>query len=56
MGLELPSAYKDAEEIKHQIRALGLAETIDRIMPYGCLMAGDWEKEAPWRKKKKAKA
>jgi hypothetical protein len=25
-------------------------------MPYGCIMAGDWEQDAPWRKKKLAKA
>lgn len=50
---ELPSAYKDAEEVKRQIREFGLAETIDEILPYGCLMAGDWEQDAPWRKKKK---
>ncbi len=50
---ELPSAYKNAEEVKRQIRDFDLAETIDEIRPYGCLMAGDWEKEAPWRKKKK---
>ena len=49
---ELPSAYKNAEEVKRQIREFDLAETIDEIRPYGCLMAGDWEKEAPWRKKK----
>ncbi len=50
---ELPSAYKSATDVKRQIREFGLAETIDEIMPYGCLMAGDWEKDAPWRKKKK---
>ena len=52
---ELPSAYKSAADVQRQIREFGLAETIDEIRPYGCLMAGDWEKEAPWRKKKKAK-
>ncbi|MCS3795148.1 hypothetical protein GGD38_000486 [Chitinophagaceae bacterium OAS944] len=27
------------------------AETVPEIMPYGCIMAGDWENDAPWRKK-----
>jgi hypothetical protein len=22
------------------------------VLPYGCIMAGDWEANAPWRKKK----
>jgi tRNA-splicing ligase RtcB len=52
---ELPSAYKDAEEVKRQIQEFNLATTIDEIRPYGCIMAGDWEQDAPWRKKKLAK-
>ena len=52
---ELPSAYKDAEEVKRQIVEFDLATTLDEIRPYGCLMAGDWEQDAPWRKKKVAK-
>jgi tRNA-splicing ligase RtcB len=52
---ELPSAYKDAEEVKQQITEFNLATIIDEIRPYGCLMAGDWEQDAPWRKKKQAK-
>ncbi|MCB2410862.1 RtcB family protein [Hymenobacter lucidus] len=52
---ELPSAYKDAEEVKRQITEFNLATTIDEILPYGCIMAGDWELDAPWRKKKLAK-
>jgi RNA-splicing ligase RtcB len=50
---ELPSAYKDAEAVKRQIHAFDLAEVLDEIMPYGCIMAGDWEADAPWRRKKK---
>jgi tRNA-splicing ligase RtcB len=49
---ELPSAYKNAKAVKAQIFEYGLAEIVDEVMPYGCIMAGDWEKEAPWRKKK----
>ncbi|GAA3950537.1 RtcB family protein [Hymenobacter algoricola] len=52
---ELPSAYKDAEEVKRQIAQFNLATTIDEILPYGCIMAGDWEQDAPWRRKKLAK-
>lgn len=52
---ELPSAYKNAEEVKSQITKFNLAKTIDEVMPFGCLMAGDWEKDAPWRKKKNKK-
>ena len=52
---ELPSAYKDAHEVKRQITEFDLATTIDEILPYGCIMAGDWEQDAPWRKKKQAK-
>ncbi|WP_216688988.1 RtcB family protein [Hymenobacter siberiensis] len=53
---ELPSAYKNAEDVKQQITGFNLATIIDEIQPYGCIMAGDWEQDAPWRKKKLAKA
>ena len=53
---ELPSAYKNAEDVKQQITDFNLATVIDEIQPYGCIMAGDWEQDAPWRKKKLAKA
>jgi RNA-splicing ligase RtcB len=52
---ELPSAYKDANDVKQQITDFKLANIIDEIQPYGCIMAGDWEQDAPWRKKKLAK-
>ncbi len=50
---ELPSAYKDAERVQAQMKAFGLGEVADKIIPYGCIMAGDWQKNAPWRRKKK---
>ncbi len=50
---ELPSAYKSAEMVKRQMQEFNLGEVVDEIIPYGCIMAGDWEKDAPWRKKKK---
>ena len=49
---ELPSAYKNAENVKAQIEEFGLGEVVDEILPYGCIMAGDWESNAPWKKKK----
>jgi len=38
--------------VRAQIEKYGLAEVTDHIDPYGSIMAGDWEKDAPWRKKK----
>ena len=44
---ELPSAYKNAAHVQQQMQEFGLGEVLDEIMPYGCLMAGDWEIDAP---------
>ncbi len=52
---ELPSAYKNADMVKRQMKELGLGEVLDEIMPYGCIMAGDWEIDAPWRVKAREK-
>lgn len=49
---ELPSAYKNAASVRRQIESYGLAEIVDEVLPYGCIMAGDWERDAPWRKKR----
>jgi tRNA-splicing ligase RtcB len=46
---ELPSAYKNAETVKRQMQEFGLGEIVDEIIPYGCIMAGDWQYNAPWR-------
>lgn len=51
---ELPGAYKPAATVRAQIEEFGLAEIIDTIEPFGCIMAGDWQKDAPWRKPKVA--
>jgi tRNA-splicing ligase RtcB (3'-phosphate/5'-hydroxy nucleic acid ligase) len=51
----LPSAYKNADMVKRQITEFGLGEIVDEILPYGCIMAGDWESEAPWKVKKAEK-
>lgn len=48
---ELPSAYKNAENVKNQMKTFNLGEVVDEIMPYGSIMAGDWQIDAPWKKK-----
>lgn len=50
---ELPSAYKNAQNVQAQMDEFQLGNVVDRILPYGCIMAGDYNKDAPWRKKKK---
>jgi RNA-splicing ligase RtcB len=50
---ELPGAYKSAASVRRQIAEYGLAEVVDTIDPVGCIMAGDWQHDAPWRKKKR---
>jgi RNA-splicing ligase RtcB len=49
---ELPGAYKSAAVVRRQIAEYGLAEVVDTIEPIGSIMAGDWQRNAPWRKKK----
>ena len=48
---ELPSAYKNAEMVKRQMKDFNLGFVVDEIIPYGCIMAGDWEKDTNWKKK-----
>lgn len=48
---ELPSSYKNADAVVRQIKKYDLAEIVDYIDPYGCMMAGDIP--PPWRNKKK---
>lgn len=50
---ELPGAYKDASAVRNQIDEFCLGTVLDEVIPYGCLMAGDWKKDAPWRKKQR---
>jgi RNA-splicing ligase RtcB len=52
---ELPSAYKDAETVRKQIETFNLCEIEDEILPYGSIMAGNWQIDAPWNKKKSKK-
>ncbi len=53
---ELPSPYKPAATVRAQMARYGLAEVVDEIVPYGCIMAGDWERDAPWRRRLDARA
>ncbi len=53
---ELPGAYKNAASMRAQIAQFGLAEIVDAIEPYGSIMAADWQRDAPWRKKKDEQA
>ena len=50
---ELPSAYKNAENVKQQMKEFNLGEVVDEILPYGSIMAGDWQIDAPWRKRRR---
>lgn len=53
---ELPGAYKNAASVRAQIAKYDLAKVYDTVEPYGSIMAGDWEADAPWRKKAAARA
>ncbi|MBN9059744.1 MAG: RNA-splicing ligase RtcB, partial [Rhizobiales bacterium] len=53
---ELPSAYKNAAAMRAQIEHYGLAEIVDEVLPYGCIMAGDIGRDAPWRRRKAQRA
>lgn len=46
---ELPSAYKNANTVRSQMNEFGLGTIIDEVIPYGSIMAGDWQKNAPWK-------
>ncbi|MEM7546600.1 MAG: RtcB family protein [Pseudomonadota bacterium] len=52
---ELPSAYKPAAKVRDQMGQYGLADVIDEIEPFGCIMAGDWQRDAPWCVRARAK-
>ena len=48
---ESPIAYKSADQVAAQIDEFGLADVIGRILPKGCIMAGDYDK--PWETRKR---
>lgn len=52
---ELPSAYKSAERVQEDMKAFGLCDVTDRILPHGAIMAGE-QNDLPWKKKARAKA
>ena len=52
---ELPSAYKNAAAVRKQMDEFGLGTVIDEVLPYGCIMAGDWQKNAPWKNRRRNK-
>lgn len=49
---ELPGAYKSADVVREQVQHYGLADVVDTVEPIGCIMAGDWMRDAPWKTKK----
>ncbi|MFM7023459.1 MAG: RtcB family protein [Flavobacteriales bacterium] len=48
---ELPSAYKNAASVRKQMEEFELGTVIDEVLPYGCIMAGEWKKNAPWKRR-----
>jgi len=52
---ELPSAYKNADAVQAQMKEFNLGEVVDKIIPYGCIMAGDIGRNAPWRRRRRKK-
>lgn len=53
---ELPSAYKNAAAVREQMDQFGLGTVVDEVMPYGCIMAGDWGQDPPWKRRKKRRS
>lgn len=53
---ELPSAYKNADAVRADMARFDLCDVVDELVPYGSIMAGDCDFDAPWRKKARAKA
>jgi tRNA-splicing ligase RtcB len=49
---ELPGAYKNAANVRAQIAHYGLAEIVDEVIPYGCIMAGNLQQNGPGRRKR----
>ena len=53
---ELPSAYKSAAAVQADMARFELAEVVDRVLPHGSIMAGDWEHDAPWKRRRRERA
>jgi len=41
----MPAAYKNAESVRRQIAKFNLCEVVDEVLPYGCIMGGEFD----WR-------
>lgn len=52
---ELPSAYKNADSVVEDMAKYNLADVVDRVMPYGSIMAGDWQRDVSWKDLRAAK-
>lgn len=50
---ELPSAYKSAGTVREQTEGYGLAKVVDEVIPYGCIMAGDWQRGIDFKARRK---
>ena len=46
---ELPSAYKSADNVMQDMQTFGLADVVDRVLPFGSIMAGDWQRGISWK-------
>jgi len=46
---ELPGAYKNADSVVKDMQVYNLANVVDRVMPYGSIMAGDWQRGVSWK-------
>ena len=46
---ELPSAYKSADNVVQDMQTFGLADVVDRVLPFGSIMAGDWQRGISWK-------
>ena len=45
---ELPSAYKNTESVVSDMHEYSLVDVMDRVMPYGSIMACDWQRGVSW--------
>lgn len=50
---ELPSAYKNANTVRAQMKEFKLGNVVDEIVPYGSIMAGDIGYRGKWRRRRK---
>ena len=52
IGASTLLVFKPGSDLSaEQMETFGLGTVIDEVMPYGCIMAGNWEKNAPWRRR-----